>query len=286
MKNKTYISILLTSFVLFIVISFLIDFISRKVSPDEILLEHQIQKIKKNHTIVQNIFIGDSTLGHGIDASIIEKITGKKTLNLALNANISFSGSYGILDSYNFESLENIYILIGLDSWRKNPNQDGFELIKSENNFLKKYLLNLKKNMNYRKLYYIGSILLFAEKKVVIKNDYLEREDRELKIENFKKINKKKTLYLEKILKFCSVKKINCKLFHTPIVNYHCQNARSQDYIKKVYDLLEQKNINFEKKLFCYDKKNFSDSMDHLNSHTKKKFSNYFAKQFMQLNLK
>lgn len=281
MKEKNYISILLASFTLLIIILFLIDLITKKINPDEILLEHQIKKIKENHQNVQSVFIGDSTLGHGIDASIIEKITGKKTLNLALNANISFSGSYGILDSYNFENLEKVYIMVGLDSWRKSADHSGYNLIKSKNNFLKNYLITLEKNFNYKKLYYTASIIFFSKKKIFIKHDYLEKENRAFKIEEFKKVNKQKALYLKKIFKFCSVKKINCKLFHSPIVKYHCRNTRSQNYIREVYKLLEQININFEKKLFCYDKKDFSDSMDHLNLKKKKEFSNYFAKQLM-----
>ena len=284
MKNRTYFFILLFFYTSVILTAFFLNVVGNFVIGDKLLLNYQLDKINNEKKKVKTIFVGDSSLGHAINASIIESITGKKTLNLALNANVSYSGSFGMLENYKFDNLENIYILSSLDSWRKTLDSSVYDRITSNKNLLEKYKWILKSNFNYKVFYQTLTFAVFSEKYPAISDDYLERSNRKIKIDEFKKINENKIKYLKKIFNYCFEEKINCKFYHTPIVEYHCQNSISKKYISNVFNLLEKNKINYSKTLFCYDNNSFTDSMDHLSEKQKIKFSNFFAKDIIGSN--
>jgi len=60
------------------------------------LFDYQMEKLDDG-TAVEIAFIGDSSLGHTIDADLFGELAGRRTVNLALTARYGYGGSYNML---------------------------------------------------------------------------------------------------------------------------------------------------------------------------------------------
>lgn len=60
------------------------------------LFDYQLEKLEDG-TAAEIAFIGDSSLGHTIDADLFGELAGQRTVNLALTARYGYGGSYNML---------------------------------------------------------------------------------------------------------------------------------------------------------------------------------------------
>ena len=244
---------------------------------NDLLLENRIEKIK-NFKNVKTIFVGDSSLGNAIDENLFGKISGKKTMNLALSGSYSFGGAYGLLENFKIDGVENIYIMSSLDIWRRSPSNVAYNKVKSHKNIIFKEIYYTKINLNpktiKKKINYLKKKQNFNNN--IFENDYIKQSNKNFTITQFNSVNKNKIHFLKKLFKFCELNNINCIHYHGPIINFHCKNEKSINYINEVNKLLETEKIKFKKDLNCIERNKLGDSDDHISPKYKKEFTKVF----------
>jgi hypothetical protein len=70
--------------------------LGRPAFPNQVLLNYQLEKIG-GLIEPDTIFVGDSSLGYAIDASVWSALDGRPALNLALTGNFGYAGSYNMI---------------------------------------------------------------------------------------------------------------------------------------------------------------------------------------------
>ena len=283
MKNiKFFQYVLFFIFIYFFTQLFIIQFSKFKgyKTLNNLLLENRIVKIN-NSKNVKTIFFGDSSLGNAIDEDLFSKISGKQTINLALSGSYSFGGAYGLLENFKKDGVENIYIMSSLHIWRRSPSNAAYNKVKSQKNIFLKEINYIKMNLNpksiKKKFNYLRNKQNFNND--TFENDYIKQSESNFIITKFYSVNKKKIYFLKKIFEFCKLNNINCKHYHGPIVQFHCENEESIDYINNVNKLLETEKIQFQKNLNCMEDYKLGDGDDHIAPKYKKDFTKIFYNQ-------
>jgi len=276
-------------FFIFLIFNFLI-FFSKHLgfkSLQQELVNHQISKIKIDQKM---IFLGDSSLGHGINAQLWSKLSGEKTSNLALTGNFSFAGAYAMLDEIikKNEKLETVVIMNNVYAWQENIKFSGYDYIKDQKNIFLKYLNYIDKNIFIIKSFYFD--LLFKENQKnfsnLIINDFMKHgtkitEDTKVSF-NFKNFNDKKSFFLKKIINHCKKFNIECIYFHGPIYEKSCiiENAK---FFSRINKELENLDIPHFKKLECLNFDQISDSIYHSSASSKNYLTKKYFEKYMQI---
>ena len=298
MRNKTFFLIS----IIFLFISYLFIFIfyflgtkSINLNPENRLLEMQIDKINIiNSSNNKNIiFLGDSSLGNSINASLWKNKKNLKTFNLALYGTLSYAGAYAVLENLNLKKIEKVYVMGSYYNWSQNPSR-GYNYINSAINNqsyirkiftqlnLRDFIKLLKININYISKKSLGKIFFYVDERN-IENDYIQQI-------NEKKITKKilkndvvklsgesfninKVKYLQKIFDVCKSSKIECIYLNGPIYNEICELDSFKEYLEKIKDILKKKNINKFNYDNCINYKLIGDQNDHIIANYKNQFT-------------
>jgi hypothetical protein len=288
-KIKNYLIIKISFlFLIFLIFNFLI-FFSKHLgfrSLQQELVNHQISKIKIDQKIV---FLGDSSLGHGINAQLWSKLSGEKTSNLALTGNFSFAGAYAMLDEIikRNKKLETVVIMSNVYSWQENIKFSGYDYIKDQKNVFLKYLNYIDKNIFPIKSFYFD--LLFKKKSEnysnLITNDFMKhgrKINKDTKVYfNLESFNDKKSFFLKKIINYCKRFNIECIYFHGPLYEKSCifENAK---FFSRINKELEDIDIPHFEKIECLNFDQISDTIYHPSANTK----NYLTKKYFEKYMK
>lgn len=282
---------------------------------NERLLFVQLDKIK-NTKGVEIAFVGDSSLGNSIDAKLVEKLTGKKTLNLALTGAFGYSGSYNMAQQVyelNKSSLSYLIIMqtldvasraLDADLYRKseciNCGDSFFALLSNfaDKDFFSAYQnswINAYMNLNYitsraKKInsYASDTKELKAVSEYDAKVDYYAQNiatgNKQSKIEEMKikklpipQVQVENMRYLEHLKNFCLKRKIKCIYLHGPI--YQTLGQRYKGY-QQTLDKEIKNNFVAEVRggPYLMNPKQVGDTLDHIRPSFKKQSTLYYLK--------
>jgi hypothetical protein len=280
-KSKTFFILSIT----ILQIIFLIILIAPLLFPKEIehpdlnLVKYQINKIKSNN--YTTIFLGDSGLGNALDAKEWERISGSKTVNLALTGNASFSGDLYLLNKVNLKNIKNVYIVHNPDVWvRKTAITNKYlDFIKEptevqiKNFFYKKVDRQIIKSKLFLKYFFL-SIQIQQ-----IKNDYIEQlptKEKKDAISNDLIINNIELDQLESlknIFLLCKKNNLNCLYLNAPVHEKFCHSLQTKNFINYINNILYKSDINFKHEILCIKNYQQGDFANHLGYKYKKEFT-------------
>jgi len=248
-----------------------------KVGPYHKLYAYQINKLNKNQSNIDTIFIGDSSLGQAINADLFNTISGLKSINLALTGLYGLAGSYNMIKkATKLNQVKNVILMQTLDLISRPVAYDGY-LYSMENfddfvelTFNEKILL-IKTSINilfsFTNLKRIIHFFPVQERlKYTIENDYMKQvtiKDRKKKYKNIRiHINKDKIIFLHKIVSYCNQHRINLIYIHGPHLN-NINNQSRQD-IQDVNAIIKSTGVNFINKSYFFSPQQMGDSLDHI----------------------
>ena len=282
---------------------------------NERLLFVQLEKIK-NTKGVEIALVGDSSLGNSIDAKLVEKLTGKKTLNLALTGSFGYSGSYNMarrVYDANKDTLKFIVIEQTLDVAGRGVSADLYrktECITCSDSL--PVLLSSLTDKTFFTAYFNSWIDAFInknyvqsrwkrihppEKKKVTdtegqmdydpKVDYYGQlklhplGDDVVKDQNIPTIYASSKMYLRFLKSFCDEKKITCVYLHGPI---YAPLGRKYAGYREVLETEIEKN--FGKPVaggpYMMEKKEVGDSLDHVRPKYKDKTTKFYLEKIFR----
>jgi hypothetical protein len=247
------------------------------------ILEYQNKKLKKlKNEVIQTLIVGDSSAGNAIDAEYFSKISGSKTVNVAL------TGSYGLIGSLNMikrvvsehKELKNIIIMQSLDIWYRELSltayfKTKYSSLKEMNgiidNLSSKYLAYL---FNIQEInWFVKSLYEEADSEIDLNHDYTKQkpytfsnEKKSLKEDTHLKdrVNRDKIKVLAMIDRYCGEKELNCIYLHGPL--HVSLVKKDRKIIENINSTLSKtmKNITFIAKPFALKATQLGDSNDHV----------------------
>lgn len=242
---------------------------------------------------VEVIFLGDSSLGHAIDASHFSDIAQMKTLNLAL------TGSYGLLGSYNMlrhsstkQPVKTAVIMQSLDIFSEPISYVGYHQTLADLDRPEEISINFP---TYFDIYFNVGIFAGIFKAwrssdpngmigEVISDDYviqgpqMDELSIQQKIEkhmwHLESIVKDRYVALKLINKYCNENNINCIFTTSPYLEQACN--KNLDYIDEIIDLAVRTGITTLNNQICFPSAHAGDSFNHINKLFKKKYTKLY----------
>ena len=245
-----------------------------KVGPSHQLYIYQINKLNQDHSEIDTIFIGDSSLGNAINSSLFNSLSGMNSVNLALSGLYGYAGSYNMIKkAVKRNHIKNVVLVHTLDMVSRPVSYIGY--LYSMNTFSDFYELKLYEKLNLLEtsintLFSINNlkrILLYFffqnVKKYTIDNDYIKQTKR-MKINNTTpkksiRVNDEKKIFLTKIVHFCKQYKINLLYLHGP----HLNNIDRRS-IMNINKIIQSTGIELIKNIHYLAPDQIGDNTDHV----------------------
>lgn len=293
---KIYIYTILATSMLLISVVIGVNYVSIKNGGTGItaldLYKYQMAKLD-NAEDVEIVFLGDSSLGHAIDAKHFSDLAQKKTLNLAL------TGSYGLLGSYNMlrhsvskQPVKTAVIMQSLDIFSEPISYVGYHQTLADLDSPKEISINLS---TYFDIYFNIGIFagifkawrssdpsgMIAE---VISDDYViqgAQMDESSIQQNIVKhmwqlesIVKERYIALKLINKYCNENNINCIFTTSPYLEQACN--KDLNYIDEVINLAVSTGITTLNNQICFPSAHIGDSFNHVNKFFKVEYTELY----------
>ena len=266
--------------------------------PDIRLYEYQINKIK-NTKDVDTIFLGDSSLGDGINAELWSKLSHKKALNLGLTGNFGYEGAYNILQTLLFEGHNPKNLIIFFEPKQITMGVSSLSLAqtspyktKNESQFIENmkmfWLLNISKDgviFNIKKIFDNSQKV---DDQMLFENDFMiqkptKREKNRFDFSSVKftlsvnDINPKKIYYLEKINEICRKYKINCIYVHGPVAEQFCNWM--VDFKPKAEEFISKSGLKIvNNSPICPPSEDMGDTINHIHPEMKDHYTKKYYK--------
>jgi hypothetical protein len=216
----------------------------------QILYRYQLAKINTEGPL-QTLFIGDSSLGNGIDAKQFAQLSGQPTLNVALTGLYGYEGSYNMLKAAHRKhpEIKNIIVFQALDMLTRDPSLAGYVRTTTSIADVWELSFSEKKAFSQDLVSYLKSVSLFGSRNPadLIENDYM-KQAKEPVLSQFRdgisvaEIQPEKEAYLRKIVAYCQHNKLKLVYMHGPIYEKTLNNAT--DYLKAANAKIAATGIN------------------------------------------
>lgn len=251
--------------------------------PHTQLLRYQQDKLAAA-TGLTTVLLGDSSLGHAIDANLFERLSGERTINLALNGDFGFAGTYNLLRAtLRRNQVKNVIIMNTLDIMRRDVEYDGYLLSAGrEGVFSRDFGLNFHLAQRFLERMFsirealrgfkmlVGLYDLRAETPRMV-NDFWEQnmDEHEEVISrpreplDPKSIPRHKTYFLSLTASLCRANGLNCLFVYGPVLETHCRISRA--YIKAATARIAATGIEVVSGMpLCVPPTEVGDTMDHI----------------------
>jgi len=252
--------------------------ISKSYNKDFLIFDYQLSKINKSNGL-KYVFIGDSSLGNGIDAFYFERYTNIKSSNFALSDIYGLSGQYNLLKkiiSKNKQTLDKVFLITSIYFPLTDHEDEAFFI--TSNNF--KDFLYSKSKLKFIKHIYqysIKSFLVeykFEENKYnlffneTIFKDYIKQSEKHnleaKKISNDMDFSKK-IFYLNKMIELCE--KHNVKLIKMYGQLYINKQKEINTYLhenNKIFEIVKKKNFIKYDEVIRFEEYQLGDQLTHI----------------------
>ena len=208
----------------------------------QILYSYQLEKLARNNSDIDVLFVGDSSLGNAVDAEYFSEISSKSSLNLALTGLYGFAGSYNMIKRANVQRIKNVVLLHTADIMARDTAYNGYlltsanlddisELQFSETIELISAFYNLILSPGHLEAV-VKSLFINNSKQHEIDNDYIKQSAKKIDLSRLEEvntfINKDKKRFLEKIINYCRDNNINLIYAHGPLLGrYHLMRCNT-----------------------------------------------------------
>jgi len=258
-----------------------------KIGPYHELYLYQTKKLN-NNSIIDTIFIGDSSLGNAINSDFFNSKSGLKSVNLALTGLYGYSGSYNMLKkAYRNYSIKNVILVHTLDMMTRPISYDGYLYSMdcfsdfTELKFNKKIILIDKSINNLMTFNNIKRLIIhsiFMINMYTIENDYIKQGkaiEKNIKISPLRlKVNPDKILFLKKIVDYCKQHNLNLIYIHGP----HLDNIDEQSIadIGVINNAIKSTGIDLIETIPMVSRKEIGNQFDHIHPSHKLKMTMFY----------
>ncbi|MCC9621153.1 hypothetical protein LPB41_05555 [Thalassospira sp. MA62] len=254
------------------------------------LFEYQVEKIRTVQQF-ETVFVGDSSLGTGIDAQTWEELSGEKTINLALNGAYGYAGSLNMLRRVLEKGQpEKVIIIQAGDMLARDVAWNGWlHTALSTDDFFEVPIPELFKTFaNFDGLTSAARALVGRvglSRSNPISNDYVTQgpplslggdEKFEVPLESF---NTRKTIFLNALGEFCRENSLDCRYGIGSWYEQYCQ--QNPEWIDLVFTKVREAGLTPFASPYCFGPEKLGDSFDHVAAPYKKQATKYY---FDQLN--
>lgn len=238
---------------------------------------------------IETVFVGDSSLGHSLDARLFSTLTGSPSLNLALTGLYGYAGSYNMVKEIaNTHQVKNVVLVHSLDMMTRKVAYDGYlysandlgdftELtLARQGKLLETALNNLLLWENIRKslAYYLGTQ---QPRPIVVINDYPPQRPlsphQTVQLPTRTSINPQKTLFLKKLVQYCEQHDINLIVIHGPVL----AEAAQQFDLPALNATIEATGAELLDTLLFIPPSQLGDQIDHVHPTAKATFTRRYA---------
>lgn len=244
----------------------------------QFLYLYQIEKIKQTHD-AEVLFIGDSSLGNAVDQAEYTRLSGKKTLNVALTGNFGYAGSYNMLKTAHrrHPDLRHVFLMQTLDMQTRETAYDGYvRTARHPFDFLELSWRDKRIFVERFRKYVAGIQRKKDSVWGLVHSDYIkqgEKKDFTETAETFlcEKINPEKNLFLQKIVEYCAAEKLQLIYLHGPLLTDIAR--RSAAYKTCAEEKISATGIRLDTTLIRLTNARTGDSEDHVLPELKQDFT-------------
>ncbi len=292
---RQYFFAIISFTILWCAFAFLFAQIENKRSSDDELFEYQFYKLETAKNI-DTIFLGDSSLGNAINAKLWSKLSGDKTLNLALTGVYGYEGAYVMMLNALSKNIRPKKILLFFEPQQMLGNISYAAFTKShvdldpEIPFLQKLFLYWKMNMNSETLGTKFSSLIkktaVQKQEIDFASDYMKQKKSKREENKFddlrpsktaKDLNPEKFIYLKKISELCKNNNINCAYVHGTIINDTCKKLKA--FTKTGEKFIRETGLKFvSNNFYCTSDIDMGDSASHIHPDMKDVYTERYFK--------
>ena len=228
------------------------------------------------------VFVGDSSLGNSIDASLVTRNTGLETASLALTASFGLTGTLDMIKraKQSNPALRHAVIMHTLDIYTRKIAgnfrparvkiaswQIDYDIFETER--LKMLAISLAR---------WSGLIDLKQRTVRIEHDYINqmkpRQFAGLPPLDTASINPKKIKKLQQIAQYCSMHDLSCYYLHGPQPQDYCNNSRP--FIAAINRAVKNAGLILANpQPLCLDNNHTGDSADHVRP-DKKRWSTMF----------
>ncbi len=287
MSNKLFLKLFFILSILSAIVLFYLSYIG--YSKDKLVIKSQA-RVEKSKNSSKVVFIGDSSLEHGLDEKYFSKLVNKNVSNLALTAGAhNLSGTFNMIRNVikNNKNVEYIIIMQNPSIWQSGFSEGGYcstldELTNDEvieRNFMEKFGCFKYKYMNVKLIK--KAIKGDKEKKNEIQKTYknglldIYKELADNEFINYQKINSLKEKELEMIDDY--LKNKNIKVLYVQGTLHYELYLKYSEIINKQHELIKKlKNINFIEEYLYPSNENMGETENHVDISYKLKSTEFY----------
>ena len=249
------------------------------------LFEYQVDKIK-NTSQFGTVFVGDSSLGNGVDAEIWEQLSGEKTINLALTGAYGYAGTLNMLRRVAEKGYpKKVIIMQTGDMLTRGVAWDGWlHTALTTSDFLEVPTQELLRTFaNFDGLTSVARALVRrfgAPTNSPIVHDYIaqgaslsvgNREYFKVPVESF---NPEKIMFLDALGDFCQKNSLDCWYGVGPWYEEYCQ--QSSEWLELVIAKAHEAGLKTLPSPYCFSYEEIGDAWDHVAGPFKSKSTKYY----------
>lgn len=262
------------------------------------LYSYQLNKISTNDA-VDVVFIGDSSLGNGVDAVRIAALTGKRAINLALTGAYGYGGTYNMLRrSLTRWRPALVVIMHTPDMMTRTASFDGFlyTALSTSDLFDVPPRALVATFANLDTIVSAGRRMLKAMTgagRTSIENDYVRQGPPLVTTISSggvlggippASLNREQLYYLERISGLCKEANVNCVYAHGPWLDTLCEYSR--EYFSVAAEAISRTGLRIVPNTpVCFPRQQMGDANDHVHPATKSSATEAYLSRLVRAGL-
>jgi hypothetical protein len=246
---------------------------------------HDIYEYQRNKLATDQrfdiVFVGDSSLGNAIDAARFGELSGRPTVNLALNGSYGSGGAYNMVHKvFDRQTPSRIVVMLSIDTMRRDDAFPGFFFSAEPNQLLTtspvrmlELYFSLKTARRVLEQVWAHGL---ASRPTRFAGDYigqgnrLEQPAREAAdhplLPNM--VAKAQLAYIERIAQACKSHGVTCLYAHGPIYDGYCRQAT--EYVNALNEGIRAAGLDAVAGTpLCIPEEDVGDSIDHVRADLK-----------------
>lgn len=252
---------------------------------NDLIRHYQLAKLERAAPF-DTIVVGDSSAGNGLDASLLTRLSGRPTLNLALTGSFGLEGSLNMIrHAVRASRPANVVIVHTLDMWARPfsllayyESEQGLPAIGVEHPFLRnkttadylQYVVNPREIGRYVRHRLRGPQLQYTLDR---EHDYLAQRPSTIANGGIaiapgarlaRGIHPDKLAVFEIIDRYCELERLNCLYVHGPLYDrvFHASRAVADEINAALASIA--RHVRVVPDVLTFGKADMGDSIDHV----------------------
>lgn len=266
-------------------------------TPDALLQRYQIGKLhlwaSAGDAESPIVFLGDSSLGNSVDAQVVEEITGRPVLNLALSGSYGYAGTYNMLRRLvEVRKPHLVVIMHTVDMMTRKVSDLGDIYTAPDLPVMRVSPKSLvKAYLNLTNLLSIGRGILgltTSDGENLLAGDYIrqnaipyaETEQARFRPLDAGSVRPEKLRYLQRIEALCRSRQLRCLYAHGPIHDRYCEEW--SEYIRAASERIRETGLPLLASTpVCTPREDLGDTEDHIAPRLKRAYTWLFLERLL-----